>query len=331
MNSIQRLGNQINTRYLILGVAFWWLVMLIVYSAITLRIHHRKNELRASGVAIANEFSKLVSLPLLENNSRSIHKLLTEAANKADVIYASVVDHRNKVVAFTGTGHLMPDVTEGASSIDKVSIWEGGFASHARILNFVSEITYSGTKIGEFFIGLSTPASFQTHRQFAIIAVSSCLAVLLLVILFRYPSIKTFVQKYAIRSDTGLDPNATRSGDNDRTLSGGLGFCGQKRQKTGARSALSVAGETGCKAPGLENPITCPLCGAQNAPSETFFSRSNLDKFLAAGDVQRVVRDGDDAAGEKSNPHKPAKTEDFSWIRRQIILRCTEIIKKLTV
>jgi hypothetical protein len=183
----------------------------------------------------------------------------------------------------------MPDRTEGASSIDKVSIWEVGFASHARILNFVSEITYSGTKIGEFFIGLSTPASFQTHRQFAIIAVSSCLAVLLLVILFRYPSIKTFVQKYAIRSDTGLDPNATRSG------------------------------------------VTCPLCGAQNAPSETFFSRSNLDKFLAAGDAQHVVRDGDAAAGVKSNPHKPAKAEDFSRIRRQIILRCTEIIKKLTV
>lgn len=289
MNSIQRLGNQINTRYLILGLAFWWLVMLIVYSAITLRINHRKNELRASGVAIANEFSKLVSLPLLENDSRSIHKLLTEAANKADVIYASVVDHRNKVVAFTGTGHLMPDMTEGASSIDKVSIWEGGFASHARILNFVSEITYSGTKIGEFFIGLSTPASFQTQKQFAIIAVSSCLALLLLVILFRYPSIKTFVQKYAIRSDTGLDANAKRSG------------------------------------------ITCPLCGAQSAPSETFFSRSNLDKFLAARDTQHVVRDGDDAAGVKSNPHKHAKTEDFSWIRRQIILRCTEIIKKLTV
>ena len=70
MNSIQRLGNQINTRYLILGLAFWWLVMLIVYSAITLRINHRKNQLRASGVEIANEFSKLVSLPLLENNSR---------------------------------------------------------------------------------------------------------------------------------------------------------------------------------------------------------------------------------------------------------------------
>ena len=289
MNSIQRLGNQINTRYLILGLTAWWIVMLIVYSAITLRINHRKGELRESGVEIANKFSKLVSLPLLENNSQSIHKLLTDAVNKTNVIYASVVDHRDKVVAFTGTGHLMPDMTEGASSIDKVSIWEGGFASHARILNFVSDITYAGTKIGEIFIGLSTPESFQTQKQFAIIAISSCLTLLFLVILFRYQSIKTFLQKYLSRSDTKMDPIAKRSG------------------------------------------ITCPLCGTQNAPSDTFFSRSNLDKFLAIGDAKHGAQSGDTAEGSKNNPHKLAKTEDFSRIRRQIILRCTEIIKKLTV
>jgi hypothetical protein len=97
MNSIQRFGNQLNNRYLIIGLAAWWLVMLIVYSIITLRINHRKGELKESGVEITNGFSKLVSLPLLENNSQSLHKLLTDAANKTNVIYASVVDHRNEI------------------------------------------------------------------------------------------------------------------------------------------------------------------------------------------------------------------------------------------
>jgi hypothetical protein len=291
MNSIQRLGNRLNTRYLILGLAAWWLVMLIVYSVITLRINHRKSELRESGVEITNEFSKLVSLPLLERNSQSIHKLLTDAANKTDVIYASVVDHRNKVVAFTGTGHLMPDMTEGANSIENVSIWEGGFASHARILNFVSEITFSGTKIGEIFIGLSTPESFQTQKQFAIIAVLTSLILLLLVIIFRYQSIRAFLGKYfkLDHSDTEMDSMAKRS------------------------------------------DITCPLCGTQNTPSDTLFSHSNLDKFLAIGDSKHGLNDGDIADSSKNNPRKLAKTEDFSGIRRQIILRCAEIIKKLTI
>ena len=289
MNSIQRFGNRLNTRYLILGLAAWWLLMLIVYSAITLRINHRKAQLKESGVEITNEFSKLVSLPLLENNAQTLHKLLTDAANKTNVIYASVVDHRNKVVAFTGTGHLMPDKTEGASSIEKVLTWEGGFASHARIINFVSEITYGGTKIGEFFIGLSSPESFQSQKIFAIIAISSSLILLFLFVLFQYQSIRTFLGQfsYSSRSKIEVDSMTTGSG------------------------------------------ITCPLCGTQKAPSHTLFSKSNLDKFLVIGDLQHGVK-GEDIAGlPNNNPHKIAKTDDFSGIRRQIILRCTEIIKKL--
>ena len=291
MNSIQRLGNLLNTRYLILGLAAWWLVMLIVYSVITLRINHRKGELKESGVEITNEFSKLVSLPLLENNSQSLHKLLTDAANKTNVIYASVVDHRNKVVAFTGTGHLMPDVTEGARSVEKVSIWEGGFASHARIINFVSEITYGGTKIGEFFIGLSTPESFPAQKLFAILAIASSLILLFLLIILRYQSIRTFLGQFSKTSQSKIEV------DSMTTHSG----------------------------------IACPLCGTQKTSSDTLLSQSNLDKFLASGDSQHGINDGDIAESSKNNPRISPKSEDFSWIRRQIILRCTEIIKKLTV
>jgi hypothetical protein len=290
MNSIQQFGNRLNTRYLIVGLAVWWLAMLIVYSVITLRINHHKGKLIETGVEITNEFSKLVSLPLLERNSQSIHKLLTDAAGKTGVIYASVVDHRNKVVAFTGTGHLMPDMTEAARSVDKVSMWEGGFASHARILSFVSEVTFADTKIGEIFIGLSTPGSFQAQKQFAIIAVVSSLILLFLIIILRYQSIRTFLGKHLNlnHSNTAVDSMAKQSG------------------------------------------ITCPLCGTRNAPSDNLFSESNLDKFLAIGGSKHGANDGNIGALSENSPHKIAENEDFSLIRRRIILRCTEIIKKLT-
>ena len=290
MNSIQQFGKRLNTRHLIIGLAAWWLIMLIIYSVISLGINHHKGKLRDTGVEITNEFSKLVSLPLLDRNSQSIHKLLTDAASKTDVVYASVVDHRNEVVAFTGTGHLMPDMTEAARSVDKVSMWEGGFASHARILNFVSEITYANTKIGEIFIGLSTPGSFQTQKQFAVIAVSSSLILLFLIIIFRYQSIRAFMGKNLnlSHSNIAMDSPAKRS------------------------------------------DITCPLCGTRNAPSDTLFSRSNLDKFLAIGDSRHGVDARDPADLSENNPRR-TKNEDFNLIRRQIILRCTEIIKKLTV
>ncbi len=46
MNSIERFGNRLNTRNLILGLVIWWLVMLIVYSIFTLRVNRLKGELR---------------------------------------------------------------------------------------------------------------------------------------------------------------------------------------------------------------------------------------------------------------------------------------------
>ena len=196
MNLFQQFGNRLTTRYLILGLVIWWLLMLVVYSVFELRVNRHKSNLTQSGVDLTREFSELVSLPLLENNSQAISKVLTDAASRANVIYASVVDHRNKVVAFTGTGHLMPEMTEAARLVDNVSTWEGGFASHAKNLNFVSDITYAGTKIGEIFIGLSTPEMFQTRKLFLLIAVASCLILLILVAVFRYDTIKEFMAKY---------------------------------------------------------------------------------------------------------------------------------------
>jgi hypothetical protein len=292
MNSIQRFGNRLNTRNLILGLVIWWLVMLIIYSIFTLRVNRLKGELRQSGVDITHEFSNLVSLPLLENNSQSIAKLLTDAANRTDVIYASVVDHRNKVVAFTGTGHLMPDMTAAARSVDKVSMSEGGFASHARILNFVSNITYAGTKIGEIFIGLSTPEMFQTRKQFIFIAVSSGLILLILVAVFRYQTIKAFMSKYLDFNRSGAASNTTV------TVNGTL--------------------------------INCPLCGTQQSLSRKLFKQSSLDKFLSTGDWKLESKPGSNADSKRLDMQEAEKKEDLSWIKRQIILRCTEIINKLT-
>jgi hypothetical protein len=290
MESIRRFGDQLNTRHLILVVVIWWLAMLVIYAIITLRVNHHKGELREKGVQITNEFAKLVSLSLLEKNSQSISKLLTDAVNRPDVIYVSVVDHRNTVVAFTGTGHLMPDRTEAVRSIEQVALWEGGFASHARILNFVSDITYAGTKIGEIFIGLSTPKTVQIRKQFMWFAVLSCLIVLFLAAVFRYQTIKALLLNYLnlIPSKATIDPVAH------------------------------------------QKPIVCPLCGTPHSMSRKLFNRKGLDQFLKIKDVKPVSNPEGEADSKGPDQPQTDGNRDFSKVKRQIILRCTEIIKKLT-
>jgi len=289
MDSIQRPGFRLNARYVIYGIVLWWLAMLLGYSIISFRSDRHKNRLTESGIKITNEFSELVSLPLLEKNDQTIQSLLTDAANKKNVIYASVVDHRNKVIAFTGTGHLMPDMTDAAHLVEKVSFWEGGFASHANFLNFASEVTYAGTKIGEIFIGLSTGETSQTRFVFLTIAGLSSLAILVFILVFRYRSTSEFLMKAF---------NFNRSN--------------------------AAADSTG-----NESLILCPLCGTQKPYSDRVFHRSNLDRFLTSGTASGGPNTGSVPHSQRIDIKDIARKEDFSWMRRQIIERCTEIIKKL--
>jgi hypothetical protein len=289
MDSIQRPGFRLNTRYIIYGIVVWWLAMLLGYSIISIRSDRHKNRLTESGIKITHEFSELVSLPLLEKNDQTIQSLLTDAASKKNVIYASVVDHRDKVIAFTGTGHLMPDMTDAAHRVEKVSVWEGGFASHAKFLNFASEVTYAGTKIGEIFIGLSTGETIQTRNIFLTIAGLSCLAILVFILIFRYRSTSEFFMKAF---------NFNRSN--------------------------SAAESTG-----NESHVLCPLCGTQKPFSDRIFHRTNLDRFLTIGTATTGPNTGSVTHGKRIDINDIAKKEDLSWMRRQIIERCTEIIKKL--
>ncbi|MBT8372928.1 MAG: hypothetical protein KJO34_18335 [Deltaproteobacteria bacterium] len=289
MDSIQRFGQRLNSRFLIWGLVIWWLAMIVGYSLISLRADHLKDKISQSGIKISQEFSNLVSLPLLEKKDQTILSLLTDAANRKDVIYASVVDHRNKVVAFTGTGHLLPDVTKAARSVEQVSIWEGGFASHAKILNFASDVTYSGTKIGELFIGLSTTETFGLKSRYLIAAVVSCLVLLSIIAVFRYPAIRSFLGRFSdyLPSKPAMDSNLK------------------------------------------ESLIQCPFCGTQKHFSEKLFKQSNRDRFLTIK-AAKPGSNADTAEGfERIDLRDLIHKEDLTWLRRAVILRCTEIIKKL--
>ena len=290
MESIRQLSSRLNWRYVFVGVVVWWLVMLVAYSFLSWRVNHLQNRLTKTGTDLTTELANRVSLPLLENDSPSIHRLLTETAGKPGVFYASVVDHRNKVVAFTGTGHLMPDMTSTARRIEKVTIREGGFASHAKIVNFVSDITYAGTTIGELFIGLSSPGAVQTRKIFSIIAVVSGLILLLLVIVFRYQSIRESLAK--------ILPTTLSTAD------------------------ITTDAES--------TKIACPLCGARKPLSASLFKQSSLDPHLKGGLMTQNGNMNPGIAGNEKDRQAQNVSDELSQLKSRIILRCAEIIKKLT-
>lgn len=291
MDSIQRYWTYLSTRPSILTLVVWLIAMVITYSIIAIRIDRIKDKIRESGIEITLKSSKLVSLALLENDVQKIHTLLLNATKGSDVIYASVVDHRKKVVAFTGVGHLLPNMTGARRSIENVSIWEGEFKNFPKILNFASEITYGGTKIGEFFVGLSATEGLRLRNRFIIVAVSSGLILLSVISILYFRSIRSVLVKF----------------------------------KDFKRTNLVMASIP-------EKPrVTCPLCGMQKPLSNRVFSHPKLDRLLIIEASKYEPGDGEPADSEGINLSQLAERKDLSWIKRRVISRCTEIIRKLAV
>lgn len=290
MGTIQLEGVRIKTRHLVLAIIGWWVLMAVAYFITTLRIDQFKNSLQDSGIKIVQELSNHVRVPLLERNAQAIRTLLVDAAKKANVAYASVADHQNEIIAFLGGEQARPAADKAARKIDRIMFWEGGLANHNKILSFASEITYSGTNIGEIYIALPAAGAELIRNQFRNIAIYSVLILLLFIFFVRFRSIVTFPLNL----------------------------------KTYFRRRPQFTTKT---KPSL---INCPMCGAQKRLYAEVFNPSQPEKMIGKKASNPGSKAGWTANSKGIDLTELANREDLLWIRRQAILRCAEIIQKLT-
>ena len=289
MVHVLRSGTALNTRHSVLTLIVWLVAMVIAFTVTTIRIDRVRDTIRQSGIDITTQLSEDASLPLLAEDVQAIQTLLLDAAKGSGVIYVSVADHQKKVLAFTGLENFLPHMPEAARSIDNVWMWEGRFENDARILHVVSDIIYSGTKIGEVLVGLSANRVFRMRNRFVIVAVVSGLILSSLIVILRFRS-------------PGLTPWRFR--DRDR---------------------VSPATPSNLE----KSRVTCPLCGTQKPFVDKVFNPSNLDRLLIIEVSAHESNSGKPPASRGLNLSQLAKREDLSWMRRQVIVRCTEIIRKL--
>ena len=290
MGTTQRDGVRIKTRHLVLGISAWWVLMAVAYFITTFRIDQFKNNLQDSGIKIVQELSNHVRVPLLERDAQAIRTLLVDAAKKANVVYASVADHQNEIIAFLGGEQARPATDKAIRKIDQIMFWEGGTANHNKIVSFASEITYSGTKIGEIYIALPAAGAELIRNQFRNIAIYSVLILLLFIFFVRFRSIVTFplnLKTYFQRSPQ-----------------------------------INTKPE-----PSLFN---CPMCGAQERLYSEVFNPSQPERMIGKKASKPGSKAGWPANSKGIDLTELANREDFLWIKRQVILRCAEIIQKLT-
>jgi len=283
--------NHRNKRVLIFCLLAWLMIVLITYVIVRINVGRVKHDISQSGIAMATGFSTKVSLPLLERDVAMLSQLLHEATDNPSVVYAAIIDHKNNIVAYTNAELIMP-VNKGgfARTINRVSFWEGFAADQEKIFSFSTNVTYAGTKIGEIYLALSAIEINQFKRRFSVITMSSFGVLFLLAVVLSL-------------SDVTLTAKGSR---------GPQGLL--RAERVPLKKIAHVA---------------CPLCGSHKPFTDDVVSRVNLDGFVFLGPGNGEPGTAESATSQGISLREMGETEGLEWLKRQVIFRCTEIIRKL--
>ena len=283
---------QKNRNRLILCLVVWWMCIAVFYMITAIKISRVRQTISQSGVEMAQVFSSRANLPLLELDMPALSALLSESTSSSDIVYAAIVDHKNNIIAYTNVELIMPVIKEGARTVDQVCFWEGNSSDHKKIINFSSDVTYAETKIGEIYLAISAAEIDKFEKHFGFGAFSSFTVLLFVIIVLYYNKFRSKVSKL-------------------RTA---------YRSQAGSRGVFA---ETTC--------IACPLCGTNQPFSQEVFNDINLDRFRIIRSTNSELKPGGSDKSKDIFLSEIVKRKDLGWLKRQVIVRCIEIIKKLVV
>jgi hypothetical protein len=280
-----------NSRLLILGIVVWWILMTLGYAVTVLRMEHINTGIRESGINIVSELAKHISVKLLEKDTPAIRRQIVDISKRKDILYLAVSDYRDEIVAVAGAQNVKPVINDSVQKKDQITFWKGEFPSPKKIVGFTSGIRYAGTQIGEIYLALSAAKTVRVRNQFIIAAAISFLCLLLFIVVLSWRKINV----------------------NPRLLKD---FFRHRRQES----------------PKPDNHvITCPMCGTKKTVNaDGFYHLQPYKKSIAK--ISNPAPNPEYHADLKGiDLSEIAKRRELYSIKRQIILRCAEIIQKLTV
>ena len=174
---------QVNT-HLLWSLLIWFLVCSIIYTLIWFKDNTRKNRLARIGVDISKNISSQAGLPLLEQDAIKLRQLLKKAAQKPNVVYASIIDHKNKLIAYTDQKQFFTLNQNSRNVMDKVNYWEVADINNKHVMNFTSDVTFGETRIGETFISIAASQITAIKQGFVLLAALSLLIIFTFFIIF---------------------------------------------------------------------------------------------------------------------------------------------------
>lgn len=197
----------------ILCMVAWFIICSILYVFVHFWEGNRRKKLVKIGVAISKDISSQSGLPLLERKTDHLGQLIEAITEKPEVVFASIIDHRNKLIAYTDQDQFFTFTKKKSDELEGVHYWRFSGLNHQKVMNFSSEITFSGTRIGEVFISLAAEKMGVLRQSFFFFAVSTLSALVLVFGFLRHRHFlmwwNTKYQKFNAPAESLFDQNET--------------------------------------------------------------------------------------------------------------------------
>jgi len=271
-------------------ICTWILILAVAYLLLSLQVALHTDKAKKAGIETIQQLSKKASLPLLEKNVDRLQSVVTEAGQQPGVVMAWVVDHQNKVVAFTGSDQFLPTPKAADTRAGDVDVWQAEASTPYPRFNLVSAVSYAGTRIGRIHLSLAADAGGDFKGQFMRILVLSGLFVLALTAALYRRQLSAFAS----------------------------GATGGRRAESPETADFANAS------------VACPLCGGLRPFSKDVFQPKDPDAipavFPAGPDPGKKTR----TEPAVVHLHELETRSDLAWYKRRVILRCADIIRILS-
>lgn len=268
----------------------WSLITAVAYLFLSLQVALHTDTVKKTGIEMTQQLSRKASLPLLEKNMDQLQSVLTEAGQKPGVVLAWVVDHQNKIVAFTGSDRLLPPPRASDTRIGDVDVWPAEADMPSTRFNLESAISYAGTRIGRVHLTLAPDARDGFKDQLMRVLVLSGLFVLVLTAALYRRQLTAFAS----------------------------GAAGSRRAERAETANFTNAS------------VTCPLCGNRRPFSKDAFEPEDPDAIPAVAIAGSEPGKGMRTGSATVHLDEVGTREDLAWFKRRIILRCADIIRILS-
>ena len=278
------------TRWFICLIA-WWVAAVFFYLFIAAQENNRFERVTTAGIKIVLLNAEQAGLPLLEQNVPALTRLAQDVAREKGMINVSIVDHKNKIIAFTNPDQLLAMSSKAIQQKKGVSYWPHTLDDGTRAVCFSSDIIYAGTKIGEIFLAMDASGPVGLTTAFFLTALVSFLLIVFTLLVLDFHGLQ------ALRLAMGTEIRTWTAGDGD---------------------------------PSDDREMICPVCGSHKPLSRSFMLEANLARFPVVRLAKKENETAQLLHEKGVNLREISRRDDLGWFRRQMIHRCADIIKKLS-